>query len=126
MKNRSLLDSLKEFEKLSSGNRYVDIQKLCKKSRNLGTKYKGIRDSQILSCALYNEVPVHTRRHNISSELSRYDEIISHVSDPSIIESVNLSLKHSTSDNLNYVYAENLDDTDIRRVQVIVNMILDV
>lgn len=126
MKHKSLLDSLKEFEKLSSGNKYADIQKLCKRSRNLGHAYPGTRDSTSLSCALYNEIPDHIKKSKISSELSRYDEIIAHVSDPKIIESVNLSLKYSTKDNIQYVYSENLDNVDILRVQTIVKMILDI
>ena len=125
MKHRSLLDSLKEFERSSSNNKYVDIQYLCKKSRELGHKYPGSRDSTNLSCALYNEIPELVKKSNVSADLSRYDEIICHVSDPKIIESVNLSLKYSTTANTQYVYCEDLDDIEISRVQCIVDMILD-
>lgn len=123
----SRLDDLKKFKELEkkSGNPYLAIQKLTHKSRKLGTKYKGVNDSHLITCALYNEEPSIIHKNNISIESSYQDELLSRVSNEDVVRSVKLSLKYSTRDNIQYVYTDSLEKCDESRVQVLVNMILD-
>lgn len=123
----SRLDDLKKFKELEkkSGNPYLAIQKLTHKSRKLGTKYKGVNDSHLITCALYNEEPSIIHKTKISIESSYQDELLSRVSNEDVVRSVKLSLKYSTRDNTQYVYTDSLEKCDESRVQVLVNMILD-
>lgn len=123
----SRLDDLKKFKELEkkSGNPYLAIQKLTHKSRKLGTKYKGVNDSHLITCALYNEEPSIIHKNKISIESSYKDELLSRVSNEDVVRSVKLSLKYSTRDNIQYVYTDSLERCDESRVQVLVNMILD-
>lgn len=123
----SRLDDLKKFKELEkkSGNLYLAIQKLTHKSRKLGTKYKGVNDSHLITCALYNEEPSIIHKNKISIESSYQDELLSRVSNEDVVRSVKLSLKYSTRDNIQYVYTDSLEKCDESRVQVLVNMILD-
>lgn len=123
----SRLDDLKKFKELEkkSGNPYLAIQKLTHKSRKLGTKYKGVNDSHLITCALYNEEPSIIHKNKISIESSYQDELLSRVSNEDVVRSVELSLKYSTRDNIQYVYTDSLERCDESRVQVLVNMILD-
>ena len=123
----SRLDDLKKFKELEkkSGNPYLAIQKLTHKSRKLGTKYKGVNDSHLITCALYNEEPGIIHKNKISIESSYQDELLSSVSNEDVVRSVKLSLKCSTRDNIQYVYTDSLEKCDESRVQVLVNMILD-
>lgn len=123
----SRLDDLKKFKELEkkSGNPYLAIQKLTHKSRKLGTKYKGVNDSHLITCALYNEEPSIIHKNKISIESSYQDELLSRVSNEDVVRSVKLSLKYSTRDNIQYVYTDSLEKCDESRVQVLVNMILD-
>ena len=123
----SRLDDLKKFKELEkkSGNPYLAIQKLTHKSRKLGTKYKGVNDSHLITCALYNEEPSIIHKNKISIESSYKDELLSRVSNEDVVRSVKLSLQYSTRDNIQYVYTDSLEKCDESRVQVLVNMILD-
>lgn len=123
----SRLDDLKKFKELEkkSGNPYLAIQKLTHESRKLGTKYKGVNDSHLITCALYNEEPSIIHKNKISIESSYQDELLSRVSNEDVVRSVKLSLKYSTRDNIQYVYTDSLEKCDESRVQVLVNMILD-
>lgn len=123
----SRLDDLKKFKELEkkSGNPYLAIQKLTHKSRKLGTKYKDVNDSHLITCALYNEEPSIIHKNKISIESSYQDELLSRVSNEDVVRSVKLSLKYSTRDNIQYVYTDSLEKCDESRVQVLVNMILD-
>lgn len=123
----SRLDDLKKFKELEkkSGNPYLAIQKLTHKSRKLGTKYKGVNDSHLITCALYNEEPSIIHKNKISIESSYQDELLSRVSNEDVVRSVKLSLKYSIRDNIQYVYTDSLEKCDECRVQVLVNMILD-
>ena len=123
----SRLDDLKKFKELEkkSGNPYLAIQKLTHKSRKLGTKYKGVNDSHLITCALYNEEPSIIHKNKICIESSYQDELLSRVSNEDVVRSVKLSLKYSTRDNIQYVYTDSLEKCDESRVQVLVNMILD-
>lgn len=123
----SRLDDLKKFKELErkSGNPYLAIQKLTHESRKLGTKYKGVNDSHLITCALYNEEPSIIHKNKISIESSYQDELLSRVSNEDVVTSVKLSLKYSTRDNIQYVYTDSLERCDESRVQVLVNMILD-
>ena len=123
----SRLDDLKKFKELEkkSGNPYLAIQKLTHKSRKLGTKYKGVNDSHLITCALYNEEPSIIHKNKISIESSYQDELLSRVSNEDVVRSVKLSLQYSTRDNIQYVYTDSLEKCDESRVQVLVNMILD-
>jgi hypothetical protein len=123
----SRLDDLKKFKELEkkSGNPYLAIQKLTHKSRKLGTKYKGVNDSHLITCALHNEEPSIIHKNKISIESSYQDDLLSRVSDEDVVRSVKLSLKYSTRDNIQYVYTDSLEKCDESRVQVLVNMILD-
>lgn len=123
----SRLDDLKKFKELEKkcGNPYLAIQKLTHKSRKLGTKYKGVNDSHLITCALYNEEPSIIHKNKISIESSYQDELLSRVSNEDVVRSVKLSLKYSTRDNIQYVYTDSLEKCDESRVQVLVNMILD-
>ena len=123
----SRLDDLKKFKELEkkSGNPYLAIQKLTHKSRKLGTKYKGVNDSHLITCALYNEEPSIIHKNKISTESNYQDELLSRVSNEDVIRSVKLSLRYSTRDNIQYVYTDSLEKCDESRVQVLVNMILD-
>lgn len=123
----SRLDDLKKFKELEkkSGNPYLAIQKLTHKSRKLGIKYKGVNDSHLITCALYNEEPSIIHKNKISIESSYQDELLSRVSNEDVVRSVELSLKYSTRDNIQYVYTDSLEKCDESRVQVLVNMILD-
>lgn len=123
----SRLDDLKKFKELEkkSGNPYLAIQKLTHKSRKLGTKYKGVNDSHLITCALYNEEPSIIHKNKLSIESSYQDELLSRVSNEDVVRSVKLSLKYSTRDNIQYVYTDSLEKCDESRVQVLVNMILD-
>ena len=127
MPMHSRLDDLKKFKELEkkSGNPYLAIQKLTHKSRKLGTKYKGVNDSHLITCALYNEEPSIIHKNKISIESSYKDELLSRVSNEDVVRSVKLSLKYSTRDNIQYVYTDSLERCDESRVQVLVNMILD-
>lgn len=123
----SRLDDLKKFKELEkkSGNPYLAIQKLTHKSRKLGTKYKGVNDSHLITCALHNEEPSIIHKNKISIESSYKDELLSRVSNEDVVRSVKLSLQYSTRDNIQYVYTDSLEKCDESRVQVLVNMILD-
>ena len=123
----SRLDDLKKFKELEkkSGNPYLAIQKLTHNSRKLGTKYKGVNDSHLITCALYNEEPSIIHKNKISIESSYQDELLSRVSNEDVVRSVKLSLKYSIRDNIQYVYTDSLEKCDESRVQVLVNMILD-
>lgn len=123
----SRLDDLKKFKELEkkSGNPYLAIQKLTHESRKLGTKYKGVNDSHLITCALYNEEPSIIHKNKISIESSYQDELLSRVSNEDVVRSVKLSLKYSTRDNIQYVYTDSLEKCDESRVQVLVNMILE-
>lgn len=123
----SRLDDLKKFKELEkkSGNPYLAIQKLTHNSRKLGTKYKGVNDSHLITCALYNEEPSIIHKNKISIESSYQDELLSRVSNGDVVRSVKLSLKYSIRDNIQYVYTDSLEKCDECRVQVLVNMILD-
>ena len=123
----SRLDDLKKFKELEkkSGNPYLAIQKLTHESRKLGTKYKGVNDSHLITCALYNEEPSIIHKNKISIESSYQDELLSRVSNEDVVRSVKLSLKYSTRDKVQYVYTDSLEKCDESRVQVLVNMILD-
>ena len=123
----SRLDDLKKFKELEkkSGNPYLAIQKLTHESRKLGTKYKGVNDSHLITCALYNEEPSIIHKNKISIESSYQDELLSRVSNEDVVRSVKLSLKYSTCDKVQYVYTDSLEKCDESRVQVLVNMILD-
>lgn len=123
----SRLDDLKKFKELEkkSVNPYLAIQKLTHESRKLGTKYKGVNDSHLITCALYNEEPSIIHKNKISIESSYQDELLSRVSNEDVVRSVKLSLKYSTRDNIQYVYTDSLEKCDESRVQVLVNMILD-
>ena len=123
----SRLDDLKKFKELEkkSGNPYLAIQKLTHKSRKLGKTYKGVNDSHLITCALYNEEPSIIHKNKISIESSYQDELLSRVSNEDVVRSVELSLKYSTRDNIQYVYTDSLERCDESRVQVLVNMILD-
>lgn len=123
----SRLDDLKKFKELEkkSGNPYLAIQKLTHKSRKLGTKYKGVNDSHLITCALYNEEPSIIHKNKLSIESSYQDELLSRVSNEDVVRSVKLSLKYSTRDKVQYVYTDSLEKCDESRVQVLVNMILD-
>jgi len=123
----SRLDDLKKFKELEkkSGNPYLAIQKLTHNSRKLGTKYKGVNDSHLITCALYNEEPSIIHKNKISIESSYQDELLSRVSNEDVVRSVKLSLKYSIRDNIQYVYTDSLEKCDECRVQVLVNMILD-
>ena len=123
----SRLDDLKKFKELekNSGNRYLAIQKLTHKSRKLCKTYKGVNDSHLITCALYNEEPSIIHKNKISIESSYQDELLSRVSNEDVVRSVKLSLKYSTRDNIQYVYTDSLERCDESRVQVLVNMILD-
>lgn len=123
----SRLDDLKKFKELEkkSGNPYLAIQKLTHESRKLGTKYKGVNDSHLITCALYNEEPSIIHKNKISIESSYQDKLLSRVSNEDVVRSVKLSLKYSTRDNIQYVYTDSLEKCDESRVQVLVNMILD-
>lgn len=123
----SRLDDLKKFKELEkkSGNPYLAIQKLTHKSRKLGTKYKGVNDSHLITCALYNEEPSIIHKNKLSIESSYQDELLSRVSNEDVVKSVKLSLKYSTRDKVQYVYTDSLEKCDESRVQVLVNMILD-
>ena len=123
----SRLDDLKKFRELEkkSGNPYLAIQKLTHKSRKLGKTYKGVNDSHLITCALYDEQPSMIRKNRISIESSYQDELLSRVSNEDVVRSVKLSLKYSTRDNTQYVYTDSLEKCDESRVQVLVNMILD-
>lgn len=123
----SRLDDLKKFKELEkkSGNPYLAIQKLTHNSRKLGTKYKGVNDSHLITCALYNEEPSIIHKNKISIESSYQDELLSRVSNEDVVRSVKLSLKYSICDNIQYVYTDSLEKCDECRVQVLVNMILD-
>lgn len=123
----SRLDDLKKFKELEkkSGNPYLAIQKLTHESRKLGTKYKGVNDSHLITCALYNEEPSIIHENKISIESSYQDELLSRVSNEDVVRSVKLSLQYSTRDNIQYVYTDSLEKCDESRVQVLVNMILD-
>lgn len=123
----SRLDDLKKFKELEkkSGNLYLAIQKLTHESRKLGTKYKGVNDSHLITCALYNEEPSIIHKNKLSIESSYQDELLSRVSNEDVVRSVKLSLKYSTRDKVQYVYTDSLEKCDESRVQVLVNMILD-
>lgn len=123
----SRLDDLKKFKELEkkSGNPYLAIQKLTHESRKLGTKYRGVNDSHLITCALYNEEPSIIHKNKISIESSYKDELLSRVSDEDVVRSVKLSLQYSTRDSIQYVYTDSLEKCDESRVQVLVNMILD-
>lgn len=123
----SRLDDLKKFKELEkkSGNPYLAIQKLTHNSRKLSTKYKGVNDSHLITCALYNEEPSIIHKNKISIESSYQDELLSRVSNEDVVRSVKLSLKYSIRDNIQYVYTDSLEKCDECRVQVLVNMILD-
>lgn len=123
----SRLDDLKKFKELEkkSGNPYLAIQKLTHRSRKLGTEYKGVNDSHLITCALYNEEPSIIHKNKISIESSYQDDLLSRVSNEDVVTSVKLSLKYSTRDNIQYVYTDSLEKCDESRVQVLVNMILD-
>lgn len=127
MPMHSRLDDLKKFKELEkkSGNPYLAIQKLTHNSRKLGTKYKGVNDSHLITCALYNEEPSIIHKNKISIESSYQDELLSRVSNEDVVRSVKLSLKYSIRDNIQYVYTDSLEKCDECRVQVLVNMILD-
>lgn len=127
MPMHSRLDDLKKFKELEkkSGNPYLAIQKLTHESRKLGTKYKGVNDSHLITCALYNEEPSIIHENKISIESSYQDELLSRVSNEDVVRSVKLSLQYSTRDNIQYVYTDSLEKCDESRVQVLVNMILD-
>lgn len=123
----SRIDDLKKFKELEkkSGNPYLAIQNLTYKSRKLGKTYKGVNDSHLITCALYDEEPSIIRKNQISIESSYEDIILSKVSNDEVVRSVKLSLKYSTRDNVQYVYTDSLERCDESRVQVLVNMILD-
>lgn len=123
----SRLDDIDKFKEIENkcGNPYLAIQHITKKSRKLGKKYKGVSDSHLITCALYDETPSVIRKNQISLESTYEDEILSRVSNEDIVRSVKLSLRYSTRDNIHYVYLDSLDSCDEQRVQVLVNMILD-
>ena len=123
----SRLEDIQKFQEISEkcGNPYLAIQQITKKSRKLGNKYKGVSDSHLITCALYDEIPSVIRKNNISLESTYEDEILSRVSNEDVLRSVKLSLKYSTKDNVQYVYTDTLEKCDESRVQVLVNMILD-
>ena len=123
----SRLDDIKKFQEISEncGNTYLAIQKIAERSRKLGQKYKGVRDSHLITCSLHDETPAVIRKNKISLESTYEDDILSGVSNEDVIRSVKLSLKYSTEDHIQYVYTESLQKCDESRVQVLVNMILD-
>lgn len=123
----SRLDDLDRFQEIEKkcGNSYLAIQQITKKSRKLGNKYKGVSDSHLITCALYDDNPQIIHKNRISIESSYEDELLSRISNEDVIRSVKLSLKYSTRDNIQYVYTDSLDRCDEQRVQVLVNMILD-
>ena len=123
----SRLDDINRFQEIEKkcGNPYLAIQKITEKSRKLGKKYRGVSDSHLITCALYNEEPSIIHKNKISTESSYQDELLSRVSNEDVVRSVKLSLRYSTRDNIQYVYTDSLEKCDESRVQVLVNMILD-
>lgn len=123
----SRLNDIQKFKEISEkcGNPYLAIQQITKKSRKLGNKYRGVSDSHLITCALYDETPSVIRKNQISLESTYEDEILSRVSNEDVLRSVKLSLKYSTRENIQYVYTDSLQKCDESRVQVLVNMILD-
>ena len=123
----SRLDDINRFQEIEKKcrNPYLAIQKITEKSRKLGKKYRGVSDSHLITCALYDEEPSPIHKNQISSECTYEEEILSRVSNDDIIKSVKLSLKYSTKDHVQYVYTDSLHKCDESRVQVLVNMILD-
>ena len=124
---RSRLDDINRFKEIEKkcGNPYLAIQKIAGKARKISKTYKGVSDSHLITCALYDETPSVIRKNQISLESTYEDEILSRVSNEDIVRSVKLSLRYSTRDNIHYVYLDSLDSCDEQRVQVLVNMILD-
>lgn len=123
----SRLDDINRFQEIEKkcGNPYLAIQKITGKSRKLGKKYRGVSDSHLITCALYDEEPSPIHKNSISTECSYGDELLSRVSNQDVVRSVKLSLKYSTREHIQYVYTDNLEKCDESRVQVLVNMILD-
>ena len=123
----SRLDDIDKFKEIENncGNPYLAIQHITKKSRKLGKKYKGVSDSHLITCALYDEQPSTIRKNSISIESTYEDDLLSRVSNEAVVRSVKLSLKYSKKDSIHYVYTDSLQTCDEERVQVLVNMILD-
>lgn len=123
----SRLDDINKFQEIEKkcGNPYLAIQKITKKSRKLGKKYRGVSDSHLITCALYDEIPTPIHKNTLSIESTYEDDLLSRVSNEDVVRSVKMSLKYSKKDSIHYVYTDSLQKCDEERVQVLVNMILD-
>ena len=118
------INRFKEIEK-KCGNPYLAIQKITEKARKISKTYKGVSDSHLITCALYDEEPSPIHKNSISLECSYADELLYRESNEDVVRSVKLSLKYSSKDDVQYVYTDTLEKCDESRVQVLVNMILD-
>lgn len=123
----SRLDDINRFQEIEKkcGNPYLAIQNIAEKSRKLGKKYRGVSDSHLITCALYDEIPTPIHKNRLSIESTYEDDLLSRVSNEDVVRSVKMSLKYSKKDSIHYVYTDSLQKCDEPRVQVLVNMILD-